>query len=464
MGLDLHINGHLQNRGDRQELLLEALESVDGRSLASIRVVAIGGGSGPLTLLYGELVVAPDATVGPYLDFGRMVVVSELLPVPDLVERLRDAFAGGRFRCGSIEVDVTLHVRSWSFARYASDRNFSRWPCVVAEGRGQPSDGWVGPFAANVDGQTLYFRDGFDIVRYITTFPEFYGDRDARVWSISVVIEDHRARVAQLDRREDRLAVHLEGHSLDGLVFAGQLTSNDGVTHPFSVPARPEVELELPPGHVSIGMGIVGANAEILDDRNSYLPAPIPFVPEAEQTIELTLVDRVEQLRNDGEHAQCEYKPWVEPSRASPKLREVAKTAVAMANGSGGAILIGVADDGSVTAPEGRIMGPFHRRAVDDGDNPTDEPPDSATLQRDAVRAYGRRLRDELQQIVEPSVPLVVEVVTLDAGPVLLFEVGPGTMPPYMIADSKDVYIRRNATNRKPTREELRMLHEPRVR
>jgi len=463
MELDLHINDHLHSRTDSHDLLLEALDRVDNQSIASIRVVAIARESGPWSLLYGEVVVAPEATPGPHLELGRMTAVSECLRVPDFATRLRDTFASGRFPCGSVEVDVAQVFQQWSFARYASDRNFSRWPCVVAEGVRSAGSGWGGPFAAVSDGRALFFRDGFDVIAHVTSFPVFRYDSDSRVWTMSVIIEDHRARLVQVERQGEQLGVHVEGHSLDGLVLAGRLGNGTDSSISFSVPIESEVRLELPMGPVAINMGIVARESEILDYRSGHLPAPPPVVPDIKQPLELALVDRVEVLLVTGENAQCEYKPWVEPARSSPKLREIVKTAIAMANGDGGSIIIGVADDGSVNGLDGKILGPFVRPQADEQAEPSGESLDRSTRQLESVRAYGRKLRDEVQQIVEPSLELDLEAVMLDAGSILLVEVRSGTNPPYMIADSREVYVRRNATNRRPTREELRQLHTARV-
>jgi hypothetical protein len=370
----------------------------------------------------------------------------------------------GRFRCGSVEVGVSEVVQQWGFWRFPSDREYSRWPCLVAEGRrGNRREGGIGPFAAVVDGQTLLFSDGADLVGQITTFPVFHQGSDARLWSMSIVIEDHRARIIQVDRDGEHLRVRTEGRSLDGLVLAGRLNSEGNRIERFELAVQTELRHLLPMSPVGIDVGIVGPGAEIVDCRRGYLVAPSPIMPEGVQPLEFDLFTRIEKLLQNGETAQCEYKPWVEPVRSQPKLREIIKTAVAMANGEGGTILVGVTDEGAVSGVDPKILGTFMRRTATEDAEPTEGRSTSADRQLAAVRSYAWKLRDEVQKLVEPSLDLDLEVVSYDGEPVLVIHIRAGANTPYMAADTKEVHVRRNATNRRATREDLRLLHAPRV-
>lgn len=467
MVLNLKINEHLFNRADSRDLLLQALAAVDDQSFACIRMVTVATADGSWTLFFGEVVVSPEAMLGPQFDLGRMRVVSECLKVPDLVARLQHAFQSGRFQCASIDVDVAQAFRQWGFWRFSSDRNYSRWPCIVAEGqRGDTNDRWVGPFAAVADGSTRYFRDGFDVVRHVTTFPVFHGGRDSRLWSMSIIIEDHRSRISRVERDAKLLKVHLEGHSLEGLQLAGQICDDRDQVEPFSLPAQPEVQLTLPKGPVDVGIGIVGVDAEMLDYRDGHIPAQesahVPDTPDVLLPPEPDVVGRAKKLLQNGENARCEHKPWVPPARSDHKFREIVESAVAMANGRGGTIVIGVDDHGYACPLDGHILGRYLKQAARDlASDAVDEQTVLIARQVEAVKVYGHKVRDEIQKLVEPSVDLDYEVVTLDSGPVLLLEVRPGTDHPYVLADNQEIYVRINATNRRPTREELRQLFQP---
>lgn len=451
-------------RAGGRERLFEQLHRIEPGSRASIRLVAARLHDEAWALQYGEVVISPEPTLGPELDLGSMVVVSESLSVTDFIARFENASKTGTFTCGQVAVAVSKIFEGWGTHRLPSDNPYCRWPCIVAEGTRDTRVGWEGPFITTIADKALCFGNVFEVVEHITTFPGL--PRVEHVLSTMwVVIEDHRARMTAVERDGDTLIARADGLSVDGRVLATRIRDSSGnVTH-SSFPLQAEVRQQLPSGPSDVLLMIVGdGNDDVLDMRNGHVPAPPPAEHLEAFSLEQPLVDIVKQLLLDGETAQCEYKTWFTPTRGNPKLREVAKTVIAMANGNGGTVIVGVEDDGTLSGFDGKTLGPFIKRVNEEVSKSADGPSDSSSSQHEAVFFYGRQLRDELQQVVEPSVSLSAEVVDLDDGVVLLLKVAAGNDPPYMIAESKEIRVRRNATNRPPTREELRQLHVPRMK
>src|SRR5688572_9702754 len=106
MPLNLRINEGLRGRDDSTGLLLELLQDVDEHARASIRMVAFRREGDPWSLFYCEAIIGPEASPGPCLDLGRVVVLAELIGVGELAVRVREARETGIFRIAGIEVKV----------------------------------------------------------------------------------------------------------------------------------------------------------------------------------------------------------------------------------------------------------------------------------------------------------------------------------------------------------------------
>lgn len=460
----LRMGSHEYQAGGREHLL-EQLRGVEQHSWARIKLVAACEQGEVWALQYGEVVVSPEPMLGPGtdLDFGSMVVVSECLAVADFIARFEQAVDTGRFTCGRVTVAVAKIFESWGIHRLPSDNPHCRWPCVIGDGARDRRVSWTGPFITTVADKMLCFGDVLEIVEYITTFSALSRVENI-LCTLWVVIEDHRARITGVERDGDVLIVRTEGRSLDGRVLAARIREPNGVVTRSSLPVQQEMKQQLPSGPSEILLTIVDETLDVLDMRRGHLPVP-PVDYEGVQSA-TDLIQVVAGLLRDGENAKCEYKPWVELSLSSSesKLREVIATVVAMGNVDGGYVVVGVDDHGIVLPPMGkasrRVLGPYLEQ-VKQAEAEAQPLLGEKELLLEAVKLYGRKLRDEVQKIVVPSLDLNPELVVLPAGPVLLLEVRVGRDRPYQVGDRREFYVRRNATNQRATAEDLRPLFQP---
>jgi hypothetical protein len=464
MTLRLRINEGLRDRDNALALLLETLQGIDEHSFASIRMVAFSSENAPWALYYCEIVIGPEASSGPRLELDRVVVLSESIGILDLIARFHEARETGVFRCGGIETDVSKIFAYWTFDRYASGGRYSRWPCVVAGGRQDAGDARVGPFTAVTEDGRLYFERCSEIVGYVTTFPVFHGVADGRTWTMYVVIEDHRARITSIDRQGDRLSIRADGHDIERCHLVGRIIDESGVVSHFDRPRAFRDAASDSDGSCRSWSGDRERRSRAArhEERLCYpavrhrsRPRPAARAGARRRRCAPLARWRVRIVRIQamgGTHAR-----GMRSSKRSREPRSRWQTVTAVRSSSA------PKTTGFRLASMARSWGPFLREVIEESAAATDDPSDPSERHRDAVDAFGRKLRDALQQIVEPSLELDVKVVTLEGGPVLVLGVRPGLMPPYMIAESREVCVRRNATNRRPTREELRLLHLPRV-
>lgn len=134
----------------------------------------------------------------------------------------------------------------------------------------------------------------------------------------------------------------------------------------------------------------------------------------------LTPVQQVERWVEGSEHSQLEYKREL----GSDNNAQFAECVCAMANSSGGVILVGVADDGTVVG-----FGP-----------------------REARAQIGSVIRDR----VIPTPTFDVESIVVRSRPVQIVRVSPGPEGPYTI--DHQVFVRVQSTVRRAMQHELRRL------
>lgn len=232
---------------------------------------------------------------------------------------------------------------------------------------------------------------------------------------ITVRIIDDRARITRVRIRPASLDVWIGGRhvhgarlELNGVADRTSVTLDKGgrVTLPLPHGLPADAWLWLKSGHEWLDFrALSGWGGRTSPDvENEELPKD----PVAELT----------RLATQGEGQYLEYKSKL-PETPEEK-RTVFKTVVAFANGDGGTVLFGVADEG------GAIVG-LH----------------------DKVPASRRRLTDLLRDLVTPSPPARISTHRLEGRTILMLEVSPGNGTLHALTVNKnrpEYYVRRDGT------------------
>lgn len=133
-----------------------------------------------------------------------------------------------------------------------------------------------------------------------------------------------------------------------------------------------------------------------------------------------------------GEKETIEYKPFMK--NQDPKWHEVTRTVVAFANTEGGAVYLGVNDEGTPLGGSA-LAKLLYKRGCNPGEIP---------------RQAFRRLIDEcVREKVKPVPDYRTYEVTISGEPVFVLKIEKDDKGPYATHEN-DVYIRKGATNRRP--------------
>lgn len=399
--------------------------------------------SDALSLAYAEVNVARDGdcVLGPSLDYGRVRTRSEALAVSELISRLESAASRASFRCGELEVvRHDLDQRWWVNSHYSSSRRCP-WPCV--EGSSSEIQ-LVLPIEPLFAPNAPYFDGTRELIESFATTPSYEQTRSDR--RMTIVIWDYRAGFElPFEVQASSLVCSVRGDDLSRIRIRGRTRSTQ--IDQIDMPAEARNVIPLDPDAADISLVLVDADGETLDYKRLSLLAAGSMVRSSEE-------DYARELLLGGETATVEFKCWIDPT--GNKIHEVLETVIAMANGRGGTVIVGVDNHGT---PEwdGRVH-KWMRSKRDSSDVETAHLPSNER----AVTRYGRRLRDEVQQFINHAVTMQVGVVLIDGIHVLLLLVEPGDERPYQDRRNCLTWVRTNATNRHPNAEETRALGQPR--
>jgi hypothetical protein len=151
----------------------------------------------------------------------------------------------------------------------------------------------------------------------------------------------------------------------------------------------------------------------------------------------------------EGEHV--EFKEWIPKDRNNSKSAELLESAVALANADGGTIFIGVSDQGDLLGVERSLRREYAKEMGGD-----------LTRLRDA---YYADLRERLLTAVRPR--LDVRLVWIDPTPdtwVLAVHVEHGGREAHFVEGTKESFVRRGATNRRASPEDIKRIRQDRER
>ncbi len=241
--------------------------------------------------------------------------------------------------------------------------------------------------------------------------------------------QDRRARIDSVRVRSTEVIVNVSGDQLAGTLLT--LGGADGQTKRLR-PVSTDVHFPLAGGIPSGSWLALHRGYELLD-RRGLDPA---WGGLADVELEVDPVTEVEVLISGGEVASTEFKRQL-PSEEREAIVTVMKTVAAFANGTGGTLVFGVEDDGTICGVDVDDM----RRAVD-------------------------RLTSLIRDWVRPLVDFESKVAQVDGKQVLLVRVDPGSKTPYGVGTTDrriDYYVRRGGTTFPATPADIRAIVRARL-
>lgn len=373
--------------------------------------------SGTDQLIHFEVVsgLAPSAQSEKFWDYGSCWFARSKFPA-STVGRLLTEPGPHRFNFGGSEVNVEVTATQSSWWRLPSLWRFSGgvfpWPWLQHEfpfatgaGLQTPSQMMVGvgatpSFPAFSAAFNAFFFDNFAIS----------GSQGPPLGSMYVRELDHRGRIAGVRVGTTSISVRIGGRDL-----ASTILELNGVEYRTShtVNGSGWVHLPLPQGQPSEAWLWLKRGSEWLD-RRSLDPWGGFVSPDV--IVEKDLTSELSGLLAQGEGPHIEFK---EQLPEAGKARTALKSVAAFANGLGGVVIYGAADDGSVVGLKG------------------------------SAKDLLGKLQELLRSAISPTPHLTIDSRRIDGKLLILVSVQPGdgTLYALTIDQSKpEYYVRRGAT------------------
>lgn len=400
-----------------------------------------------------------DIDHAPRYSYRRVKTVSEQLAGADFLSRFSAALEGREaIVCDRVSIGPFVPEGTWDAEEHPSQNNYTVWPCFYAE---LPLDG--AKIAATVEGPFVsahgspYFDNIWELVADVACFRTFHGSSDTRKDNLHVFIWNYKGRFSKVSLGEKgRVYVCLEGYDLGNLVVVGRIATADD-DQQVCTPAQAAIDIEPRAEPLKAELALVTTSEDIVDQWYGELQQALPPGTVTKRSP----AEILDMLLKSGESATVEFKPYVRLRENPEKSDEIVETVIAMSNARGGRILIGV-NDHSVPG-----FGPDDYRTVT-RESGTEVPSGVSPDERQemlvrAINIYAIKLRDKIQQRASKSLVLKYAIVWRDQVPVLIITVAEGADKPYLDSRDNSIWYRTNATNRRPSEDELAALFADRL-
>lgn len=358
------------------------------------------------------------------LDYGKFRLVREIVTVDTLQSRLNALAQSNRFdlSTGALEFQ-TIH-RPVRQTFYPSRSVYHQWPGCLYE------IAWATNQAVNVSQEPLVghglppFFHLRDAIKEWTRVP--VADTDGRFWRLLLFVPSFKAQLTQLKFQKGMLTVQsvvATKSKLDLSVVAADGKRIERLTAIL----KPRQRMKLMEAPTSLRVFISDRDGQILDqfaEEQAYSTGERVIFTDRHKG------RRLLELIRSGESDRVEFKPFVRLEDRT-KVAEIVKTVIAFANTQGGTIFIGVSDGGEIEGVES---------------NRPNNPQRSRTFFQDYVEGLKKLLRDRLNRV--PGV--TVRAAHLGDRVLIVLEVPEGDCKPYFNLETREVFVRRGASNMRP--------------
>ena len=355
------------------------------------------------------------------LEYDDFILNKISITVDDFLKMLDDLVRRGELKIKNCpETKATGNFETGYNLRYLSSNDNwikNKWPAnqyifrMDSEVRGNPSSNPL------VSTQYPHFPNAESAIKYYNEL-----DLGYNLGSIFLFLPNYQLKIDELSIGSEYLDLKLIINDLKHEELIGKIyCEKEGLikTDDFSIDENPKrIHLSFIPDFMSIY--VLKNDGEILDFRRINLSWPSS--PSKDVIIDLKENDILTMIKQ-GENQHIEFKKELDNKHKD----EFIESAVAFANGKGGAIIIGVDD-------KSNIIGFY---------------PDK--IEEHIINI----IRSRCDPFIEPE----LQSVEIDDKPIIVVRINEGTNKPYTLRD-KGVYVRSGSTDRIASRIELDEFYE----
>jgi hypothetical protein len=362
-----------------------------------------------------------DENISEKFEYDNFILNKVSIPVDEFLKMLEDLILKGDLNvknCPNVKAPGAFEYDAYWRYRSSNDEWLkNEWPMhnyIFRIGDNARGYSLSGPLVST---QYPHFPDNQSAIKY------YFGiDLQNYSSSIFILLPNYQLKIDKLTIGSEHLdlKITINGISQEEVVGKLYIEKDELIkTEDFLID---EIPKSIPIGFIPdiISVYLLKNEGEILDFRRIYLNWPGSSSKDV--VIDVKEGDILTMIKQ-GENQYVEFKKELN----NKEKEEFAETAVAFANGKGGAILIGVDDKSNVVG--------FYQDKIEE--------------------AIINNLKSRCDPFIEPD----IKIVKLDDKPIIVVRINEGTNRPYTLRD-KGVYIRSGSTDRIASRIELDEFYE----
>ena len=304
------------------------------------------------------------------------------------------------------------------------------------------------PSGPLLDYEKPYYSDTSEAVREWISIRSWHGFLDGRRGHLLVFIPERRAHFTSIQRvSETGVSIKVARKTADAVKIKGAWFMNNRTAPIDAAVDHEDTMIDVPVDASRVELFLIGQDNTIFDFRRE---SALGFVEHEGRMLGMggtsaPARDLLQTIQR-GENQQTEFKEFVNPDdKGGPdKLSEVVASIVAFANTGGGVVIIGVRDDGDIVG----IARPLHKWSARG----------AKKTEGELGGMYQQSLRQHIMERIRPSPSIKIETHEVAGSLVATVTVESGPAKPYQDIQTKIVYVRHGASNRKPEQEELKEL------
>jgi hypothetical protein len=361
-----------------------------------------------------------DENVSEKFEYDNFILNKISIPVDEFLKLLDDLILKGDLNvknCPIIKASGAFEYDSYWRYRSSNDEWLkNEWPMHNYIFKIGDNIRGYSPSGPLISAQYPHFPDALSAIKYYFGF-----DVQNYSSSIFLFLPNYQLKIDKLTIGSEHLdlKITINGITQEELIGKLYYEKEEHIkTEDFIINENPKsIRIGFIPDIMSIYL--LKKGGEVLDFRRSYLKWPSS---SKGVNIELKENDVIEMIKQ-GENQRVEFKQ--ELNRETEKF---AMTAVAFANGKGGAILFGIDDHANIVGVKEKI---------------------------------GDSISNSLRSRCEPFIEHEIKTIIIEDNTIVVIRISEGINKPYTLKD-KGVYIRRSSTNRIANRFELDEFYEKR--
>lgn len=292
------------------------------------------------------------------------------------------------------------------------------------------------------------FMSCFQAIQEWTELKNFYNDSDGRLGNVIIFLPNAIAGFDNINKIDGKLKVisRLSDDRLKSILKVKVLWIANGQRINQESEFKNEIIFDIPEGAESAYIYLMDSNETVYDYYQetlywTHIRRRIIGVSKSDEDNNKIISNALQKAENEN----TEFKPFIEIGDNN-KWNEIIKTVIAFMNTHGGNIIIGVNDEVYVEGIKEKLKKEYYKN------NKNQQDLAKLQVENEQIEWYKGIIKNNIANKLSGTMRPVIEHTIYDNHTLIIVKApeGNGNEKPYYNTDTKDIYVRKGANNKKP--------------